>query len=179
VAVRRAIRDAASRGLDPALTLAEANRFLRRYDPQEYATAIFGLLSIRRRSLVFANAGHPPPLMTGPGGTAFLEFSDSDLPLGVEADLVPGLRVVSMPAATLLVFYTDGVSERERKPLLGAAQLHAAAIFAHKLSTLQTAGIIEEQMLLTGSNDDDAAILTAWMPPASIAEVLHAEWLGV
>ena len=39
-----------------------------------------------------------------------------------------------------------------------------AAIFATKFSMLPTAAVIEKQMFLTGSNHDDAAILTAWTP---------------
>ena len=160
--VRQAIRDAAALGLDPGQTLAAANGFLRRYDPEENATAIFALFNVRKRSLAFANAGHPPPLMAGPFGALFLEFPQADLPLGIVAELIPALHVVSVPAATLLVFYTDGVSERGRKPIEGEAQLREAAIFAHKASHLASAAVIERQMFLTGSNLDDAAILTAW-----------------
>jgi serine phosphatase RsbU (regulator of sigma subunit) len=56
--VRQTVRDAVGRGLDPLQTLAVASRFLRRYDPEENATAILALLNLRQRSLIFANAGH-------------------------------------------------------------------------------------------------------------------------
>jgi serine phosphatase RsbU (regulator of sigma subunit) len=170
--LRKAIHDAVGHGLDPAQALAEANRFLRRYDPEEYATALFALLNIRSRSLVFANAGHPPPLVTGPGGTSFLEFPNADFPLGLEANMVPVLHVVSVPEETLLIFYTDGVSEHARKPLDGARELHDAAIFAYNFSVLPTAAVIEKRMCLTGSNHDDAAILTAWLPPTFVPQTL-------
>jgi sigma-B regulation protein RsbU (phosphoserine phosphatase) len=162
VEVRKAIRDASGLGLDPAQTLAAANSFLRRYDPEENATAIFALFDTRRRRLAFANAGHPPPLMAGPFGALFLEFPGADLPLGVAEEIVPALHVVNVPPATLLVFYTDGVSERDRKPLEGEAQLRDAVMFAYNASHLASAAVIERQMFLTGSNMDDAAILTAW-----------------
>jgi serine phosphatase RsbU (regulator of sigma subunit) len=170
VAMRRAIRDAACQGLNPAHTLSEANRFLRRYDPEENATALFALLNTRQRSLVFANAGHPPPLMAGPCGSLLLEYPEGDLPLGIEAELLPALHVLGVPAGTLFVLYTDGVSERERNPLQGEAQLHDAARFAYKDSTLLTAAVIEKRMFLTGFNSDDAAILTALTPFAQIAQ---------
>ena len=165
-ATRQAIRAAAGRGLDPAQTLAEGNRFLCRFDPEEYATALFALLNIRDRTLVFANAGHPPPLMASVRETIFLECAETDLPLGIEDPFMPALRQVSLSASTLLVFYTDGVTEHERKPSQGAAELRDAAIFATKFSSLPTAAVIEKQMFLTGVNRDDAAILTAWMPAA-------------
>lgn len=166
--VRQTIRDAVGRGLDPLQALAVANRFLRRYDPEENATAILALLNVRQRSLVFANAGHPPPLIAGPFGALFLEYPEPDLPLGIMAEIAPTLHVVSVPAATLLVLYTDGVSERDRRPLLGEVQLRDAAIFAYNVKRFASAGVIERQMFLTGSNLDDAAILTAWTLGAPI-----------
>jgi serine phosphatase RsbU (regulator of sigma subunit) len=167
-ALRQSIRDAAWLGLSPAQTLTAANAFLGRYDPEENATAIFALLDTSRRTLVFANAGHPPPLIVGPLGAVFLEFPQADLPLGVVAEIVPTLHAVSVPAATLLVLYTDGVSEHARKPIQGEAQLRDAAVFAYQTSHLLSAAVIERQMFLTGSNLDDAAILTAWTPGVPI-----------
>ena len=167
-ALRQAIRDAAWLGLNPAQTLTAANAFLRRYDAEENATAIFALLNTAHRSLVFANAGHPPPLMAGPLGAVYLEFPQADLPLGIVAEIVPTLHTVSVPAATLLVLYTDGVSERGRKPIQGETELRDAAVFAYQASQLLSAAVIERQMFLTGSNLDDAAILTAWTPGVPI-----------
>jgi len=167
-ALRQAIRDAAWLGLDPAQVLSAANAFLRQYDPEENATAIFALLNTHRRSLVFANAGHPPPLMAGPLGVLFLESPQADLPLGIAAEIVPTLHLVNVPASSLLVLYTDGVSESSRKPLEGEVQLRDAALFAYQASHLLSAGVIERQMFLTGSNLDDAAILTAWTPGVPI-----------
>jgi serine phosphatase RsbU (regulator of sigma subunit) len=166
--VRRTIRDAVCRGLDPQQALALANRFLCKYDPDENATAILALLDVRQRSLVFANAGHPPPLIAGPLGTLFLEYPQADVPLGIMAEITPALHVVSVPAATLLVLYTDGVSEHDRKPIHGEVQLRDAVIFAYKAKHLAAAAVIERQMFLTGPNLDDAAILTAWTIGAPI-----------
>lgn len=167
-ALRQSIRDAAWLGLDPAATLTAANAFLQKYDGEENATAIFALLDTSRRSLVFANAGHPPPIMAGPFGAVFLEFPQADLPLGIVAEIAPNLHVVSLPAAALLVLYTDGVSERGRKPIHGEAELRDATLFAYQASHLDSAAVIERQMFLTGSNLDDAAILTAWTPGVPI-----------
>ena len=63
------------------------------------------------------------------------------------------------------LLYTDGVIERDRKPLQGMADLLNAAIFAYNFSRLPTASVVERQMLLTGENPDDAAILAVWTPP--------------
>ena len=167
-ALREVIRDAARRGLDPASVLAEANDFLRRLDPDENATAVFSLLDTRDRTFTYANAGHPPPLMAGPFGAIFLEFPEADFPLGIEDRLRPAVRRINAPAATLFVLYTDGVSERNRLPLQGESELRRAALFAHHFADVDAAVAIEEQLFLSESNRDDAAILTAWTPHAPI-----------
>jgi serine phosphatase RsbU (regulator of sigma subunit) len=163
VAMRQAVRDAAFRGLDPAQTLACVNRFVCEHAPGEIVTAIFALLDTRRRSLCYANTGHPPPIMAGPYGTLFLEFANADVPLGIESGLLPALHEVSLPASTLMVFYTDGVSESGRDSVKGSIQLRAAAKFARDFPELPTATTIEA-MTLPEITYDDAAILTVRMP---------------
>jgi serine phosphatase RsbU (regulator of sigma subunit) len=167
-ALRGCIHDALAGGAAPAVAVEFANAFLRTYDCEENATAIVGLLDMRRRTLSFANAGHPPPLMAGPWGATFLEFSHADVPLGVNATVDATTHVVNIAPTTLVVHYTDGVSEHERDPLTGAAELFAAALLAYEVPMTIPAALIEERLGLTGSNRDDAAILTVRMPPAAI-----------
>jgi Stage II sporulation protein E (SpoIIE) len=102
--------------------------------------------------------------MVGPLGEGFLESGEADPLLGVDAATVPAVRVVKVPAETLLVFYTDGVIYHHRDVDLGLKQLVNAAIFAHHYAALSAAPVIERQMFLTGPNHDDAAILTARAP---------------
>jgi serine phosphatase RsbU (regulator of sigma subunit) len=160
--LRQAIRNAALDGLDPAMTLAVANRVVCGLDPWLYATALFALLDTDSRIVTYANAGHPPPLMVGSFGTRFLTGSKPDLPLGIEPNLVPLLHVAATPRRSMLVLYTDGVTERLRRPLAGEAELRCAASFAYAHSINAAASVIGDLMNLTGSNDDDASILTAW-----------------
>lgn len=163
VAVRQAIRDAAFRNLDPAQTLAHVNWFLHEHDPGEIVTAIVGLLDTRRRSMTYANAGHPSPILAGPYGASFLESADADVPLGIEPHFMPALHEVSLPASTLIVFYTDGVSESTRDAVQGSIQLCAAAKFVRDFPELPTATTIEA-MTLSARNFDDVAIMTVRTP---------------
>jgi serine phosphatase RsbU (regulator of sigma subunit) len=168
VVTRQAVRDAALSGLDPSQTLAAANRFVRDFDPELLSTAFFALLDTRNGTLTFANAGHPPPLLVDPAVSHFLSYAVTDLPLGAATDLFPALHVVSAPEQTLLVLYTDGVTEHDREPIGGESRLLSAARIAYKCWSLPTALIIEELMCLSGSNVDDASILTAWTPPGVV-----------
>jgi serine phosphatase RsbU (regulator of sigma subunit) len=173
VAIRQAIRNAALRGLDPAKTFAEVNQCMYRHDPGEIATAIFALFDTRQRSMVFANAGHPPLLLAGSHGILFLEYPEPDLPFGIDPDFKPTTHQVSIPAATLIVFYTDGVSESGRDLEQGTIQLCAAAKFVHEFPELPSAATIEAMTLPTGSNFDDAAILTLRTPFLPVIRKRH------
>jgi serine phosphatase RsbU (regulator of sigma subunit) len=163
VELRQAIRDALRSGADPARAIAQANRILSQ-TAQEQATAIVGILDVRESTLVFANAGHPAPVLGGAHGALFLEDDDADFPLGVYDDLEPKTHIVDIPAGSLVVFYTDGVTEREHMPLLGMAALLNATIFAYNFTALPTAEAIARQLMLTEVETDDAAILAAWLP---------------
>jgi serine phosphatase RsbU (regulator of sigma subunit) len=161
---RQFVRDGAAWGLDPSQTLAQVNQALCREERGFYATAIFGLLDTRRNTFTFANAGHPPPLLAGAFGEYFLEFGNGDLLLGMSKAAIAQLHVVTIPAETLLVLYTDGIIERQRDVILGQRQLRNAATLAYRSSALSAAPVIERQMFLAGSSHDDAALLTARAP---------------
>jgi serine phosphatase RsbU (regulator of sigma subunit) len=163
-AIRAVIREAAYDGLDPAAVLATANEFICARESELFATAIFGVLDARLGTFTFVSAGHPPPLLAGAGGAKFLASRHPDCPLGLARPFLPRTVITSVPMETLLVLYTDGVTEHERDVLRGEAQLFAAAIEIERDGSLPTATAIAEHMGLEDSNHDDAAILTAWIP---------------
>lgn len=165
--VRQAIRDAALRGLDPSQVLTEANAFLYAAAPGVHASAFFGLLHIPSRVVTFANAGHPVPIVVSPLGAGLLSRAASNVPLGIDAVCLPAVQIETLLPQSLMVLYTDGVTEHERDPLLGELQLLNAARFAYTYSNAPAAYVIEELMFLTGPNLDDASILTAWIPQSA------------
>jgi serine phosphatase RsbU (regulator of sigma subunit) len=173
-ALRGSIHDALADGATPAAAIEIANDFLRAYDCDENATAIVGIVDMRRRTLRFANAGHPPPLMAGAWGATFLEVPLADVPLGIGARVDATTHVVNIAPTTLVVLYTDGVSEHERDPITGAAELFAATLLAYEVPMTIPAALIEERLVLTDANRDDAAILTLRMPPAPIVRRPYA-----
>jgi serine phosphatase RsbU (regulator of sigma subunit) len=61
--------------------------------------------------LRWSNAGHPPPLLVEPDGTARLLDRPSDLLLGVAPDLVRHDHAVDLLPGATLVLYTDGLVE--------------------------------------------------------------------
>lgn len=172
VAMRRTARESARQSLNPTRILRNVNLALLQNYPEICATAIFGLLDTERHTLRFANAGHPPPVIAGAFGEEFLEFGGGgNLLLGWDASTLTPMHVVKLLAETLVVFYTDGVTEGIGGVVAGQEQLRTAAMVAQKYVQFPSAPVIERQMFLTGANRDDAAILTVRAPSLRRQEV--------
>ena len=161
--VRKIIRDAALAGLSLIAALAEANRFLCIYHPDKTASAILGFLDTNNQSFTFANAGHPAPLMANAKKTSFLESSVADLLLGVDLHAQTKIHNTDIPTSTLLVLYTDGVSENKKDAIRGMSDLYDAVTSAYTCIDFPKADIIAKNMDLMGSNADDVSILTAFI----------------
>jgi hypothetical protein len=172
--LRNAFRVYAQEHDEPAQILDRMNVLLHQVGPGQMATAVVLVFDPARAGLCFATAGHPPPVVLHPGGTAeFLEPAPS-VPLGVlpygryrvyEGTLAPGAGVL---------LYTDGLVERRGMPLsLGLEQLKASvasgpleaeALCEHVLATL----------LPGGAPGDDVALLALWNAPVG-GPRLHLE----
>lgn len=78
-----------------------------------FATASCVLFDIEKHHFTLANAGHPQPILTGPGGATIVEIPESAL--GPAIGLLPDSSYSSctndwQPGQRLL-FYTDGLTE--------------------------------------------------------------------
>ncbi len=107
---RTVLRMVAESGLPPAEVLCRVNRVLLKDFPRaKFVTMVYALLDPKRGSIVFASAGHLPPLLVDSRGAHFLE-TEARLPLGIRESSFPE-RTIEMTAGSRLVFYSDGVSE--------------------------------------------------------------------
>ena len=110
------------------------------------------------RTLRWSSAGHPPPLVIHPGGSAELLIRDADLLLGV----APGTDRHDhtqrlLPGATVLL-YTDGLVERRGESLdVGLERLRGAAA---RLAGLELEAMCDALLdELAGPAEDDVALL--------------------
>jgi serine phosphatase RsbU (regulator of sigma subunit) len=109
-------------------------------------------------ALTWSSAGHLPPLLLEPDGTARLLWSEPDLMLGVH----PGTprhdhRVVLAPGATLLLF-TDGLVERRDVGLeAGLERLRSTSSGLHTLELENLCEAVLHQV--GGAPEDDIALL--------------------
>lgn len=123
------------------------------------------------RRLRWSDAGHPPPLLVHPDGTAELLTARNDLLVGVHPDAARHDHTATLPPGSTLVLYTDGLVERRDQPLsTGLETLRATAarhadlplpafvdaLLAHDTRTGRGAG---------RPHDDDVAVLAVRMHP--------------
>lgn len=159
-AVRQAIRGAAQIHPDPASILDAVDRALRSDQPERIVTAFVGVLDPITQTLAFASAGHPPPLLRSADGTVS-ELYAPDLPLGLrdENGRAGGVAgIAALREGSLLVLYTDGLTESTRDVGAGERRLKAALVSDEVLGAPDVARAIRNFVLDTPS--DDVAILT-------------------
>src|SRR5512146_175700 len=111
-ATRGLVRSLAETSPAPELILGRLNEVLLRDFPSgKFVTMVYALMDPAARTMTFANAGHPWPLLANGNGPEFLK-TDSGLPLGV-AECAFEERQVELKPGSRVLFYTDGITEAE------------------------------------------------------------------
>jgi serine phosphatase RsbU (regulator of sigma subunit) len=158
--VRSAIVKAAREGRSPSETLCFANDLAYARAGGVIITAIVGVMDLRKRTFVYANAGHPPPILFFEREHRFFRQARADLPLGIFRHHHCADHVENLADDSLLVLYTDGITEHARDLLLGELELAEASRRAFEEPENETARNIAERVLRELRGGDDAAVLT-------------------
>lgn len=136
---------------------------LQRYS-DAIATAFIAIFDPVTKLLQYANAGHPSPLVRCWDGTVEPLVAHG-LPVGLRKLVgASESRSRSLADASLIVFYTDGITEaghniEEGERLLYAAVANDAMLYVRDAATLVAASCLPE-----GPRADDAAILVVTFP---------------
>jgi len=98
--------------LSPSELLAELNRTLvPNTSPSKFVTLFVGLLDPETGSIIYANAGHTPPLWIRKGGVD--RPQKSDMVIGLFADAEYHDQTLRLDPGDALALFTDGIIEAE------------------------------------------------------------------
>jgi phosphoserine phosphatase RsbU/P len=113
-ATRGMLRSLVEAACTPGEVLAKLNRLLVEDFPAgRFVTMVYAVLDPAQRTLTFANAGHPRPLLMTGNSAQFLDI-EQGIPLGLGlGNFSEG--EVKLPLGSRLVFYSDGITEAENQ----------------------------------------------------------------
>ena len=161
--VRHAMGMAPLHESDPTKILDSAGWFLGKRYPHAIVTAFVAIISPDRRTMRFANAGHPFPLLRRDG--ELIELRATGLPLGLRQMALPDPSgEIELREGDILLLFTDGLIEGQRDWELGESRLRRVVqsnFFAATASPAKLAA----QCCLPETLHDDVAILAVHVVP--------------
>lgn len=172
--MRQIIRGTAQVHADPLLMLNAADRALRLEDPQRFVTAFVGVFDPIAGELVYASAGHTPPLVRRANGQ-ISELLFCDLPLGLRDRAEAHSQAATLETGDVLLLYTDGLVESSRNFGAGFAALEEALRDPDFGDAREPAEFLRDRILATGARDD-VAILTVRVGEPAVRRRAVTQW---
>ncbi|HWT04211.1 MAG TPA: SpoIIE family protein phosphatase, partial [Xanthomonadales bacterium] len=123
--VRQSIRTAALINPEPVAVLNAVDRIVRAIGQAPFVTAFVGVLDPVSFEFTFASAGHPPALLREADGTMTM-LAEGDLPLGLRGATEDGASTIEIAPGSVLLCYTDGLTEFDRDPIDGERRVREA-----------------------------------------------------
>jgi hypothetical protein len=158
--LRTAVRTLAVLDLMPDELLAQLDHLAMGIAQVQLATCVYAVFDPVTRELCFATAGHPPPLLRDPDGTARFLPSPSGAPLGVGG--VPfEAAPESVQDGSRLLLYTDGLIESRGADLDDGLAALAAAFVGGPTGLDPLCDHILGVLGRADGHDDDVAMLVA------------------
>lgn len=101
-----------------------------------FVTLFFASLNRKDRSLVYANAGHNPPLLFRAAARSIETMEITGVALGMGAEMEYEQRQLTLESGDILLLYTDGVVEamNDKEDLFGHNRLRSSLTAAKELS---------------------------------------------
>ncbi len=169
--IRGVVEEFAPRAANPALVLAAISHGLMPIIHQTgqpvFATAFYAVIDTAAATLCYANAGHPPPLLShrDTGVIESLAFPSPEPAAGLMEDFVYTNRTAAFQPGDTLLAYTDGFLEARNAAgaMFGEAGLRDVLVRnSGRGSTGLIEDLVREVIGFTGAKefDDDLCALT-------------------
>jgi PAS domain S-box-containing protein len=164
--VRMAVRAYSLEGREPAVVVRLVSALLRSlYDAQQMVTMLYVLVDPATLELTVVNAGHPPPLVSVPGGGVSYLDLPVGLPVGLSWDLPYETSVMHLEEGSTLLLFTDGLVDRPDVSVPdGLDRLREAVAERVDADVDDLCGTLLE-LLVPPDAPDDVAILAARLVP--------------
>jgi serine phosphatase RsbU (regulator of sigma subunit) len=157
-AARQMIRGLAQTLENPVDVLNAVDRAVRAESGSAIVTAFVGFLDPGHRRLTFASAGHPAPLVRHAGGGIEALWAP-DLPIGLRDGATGDPAAIALDEGSVVVLYTDGLTEATRDPLEGEELLRAALGAGAFAAQPRKALFLYDRVLSTRAKDDVALLV--------------------
>ncbi|MFK8906577.1 PP2C family protein-serine/threonine phosphatase [Streptomyces sp. YS-3] len=167
--LRTALRAYAFEGDGPGQILTRLHGMLRHLQPDLYATAAIVRFRPGDPTVVWAAAGHPPPVVRAPDGSVHILDSRPGIMLGIPMSYEYQDHTAHLPPGSTLALYTDGLVERRSAGIdVGIGRLTealGALAPTYLREDLDTAAeALLEPMLYDSERDDDVCLLLCHTP---------------
>jgi putative methionine-R-sulfoxide reductase with GAF domain len=155
--VKSALRAYALLGVSPEEVLELTDRKVTQFEIGAMVTVVCAHAHPPYEKIRVALAGHPPPVLAAPDGSAGLVRPVVGPPLGVQPDTRRVATDLVWPAGAVLLFYTDGLIERRGADLGDRLDELVAAVPPAEPEKVCTS--VMHHMIGAGAAIDDIAFL--------------------
>ena len=115
MASRTLLKACAATSASPSSVLKQVNAMLAEdNDAMTFVTLLYGIYDPSTKELVYSNGGHNPPVIVKPDLSIELLEATGGIALGVTEEFEYRENTVALESGSMIVFYTDGVSEAEK-----------------------------------------------------------------
>ncbi|GGO82234.1 hypothetical protein GCM10012280_08350 [Wenjunlia tyrosinilytica] len=172
--MRTAIRAYAVEGHPPDVVVSHANRLLVGMETDLFATCCYVELNLEEGTGWCVRAGHLPPVLRHPDGTAHVAETEGGPPLGVVQDAEFPMNPLRLAPGTVLALSTDGLVESATLPLDDGLDLLCQALADADPARL---GLVADAVLGSATRrDDDVALLLMRYDGMAVRPV-RARWV--
>jgi serine phosphatase RsbU (regulator of sigma subunit) len=159
--VRGLLRAYAIDNPGPAYALQRTNTAVIQLLPDALASVVYIVLDPATGDLTYANAGHPPPIITTGAGQAEYLDDTTGIMLGAAATASFSTGHRHLPPGARLLCYTDGLIEDRRHDIADGLTALAETLQRSGPSSAEQTCATVQAALVRNARHDDICLLTA------------------